>query len=278
MRVSVITTLKNEAPWIGYSIMSSLPGVFEYVYAVDPTSDDGTIEILRDLQKDYGEDRIKVLLDKEFAFDPLDMDAYNYAYNACLAKMTGDAALYLHPDMICENPEVLLTLDPSALAWWTHMTSYAGDFNTVITKGRGNRWKNIHMNVHGLHYWGPYGSKNEDFYFRDITGDAHHFHGSNFQKYPFQVSDSGLRISHFCELKSYKRRFEKMKLCLRTQYPTVDENVLEEMATHHPRVHLQAGPSQFGEFTFEKTTTEIPKVIQVYRDRFEAYTKQAVIA
>ena len=278
MRVSVIAPLRNEAPWVGYSIMAALPGVFEFIYAVDPTSDDGSVELLLDLQKELGKDKLKILLDKVFAFDPMDMKAYNYAFNACLEKMTGTAAFFLHPDMICHNPEVLLALDPNPIAWWTNITSFAGDFNTVITKGRGTRWKNIHQNMHDLHYWGGYGSKNEDFYHRDITGDAHHFHGANFAKYPFKVADSGLEVSHFCELKSYRRRYEKMKLCMRTQYPTATDLAIEEMATQHPRVHLQNGPSKFGEFQFQKVETTLPKVIEVYRDRFEAYTKLAVPA
>lgn len=278
MRVSVIAPLKNEAPWVGYSVMAALPGVHEFIYAVDPLSDDGSIELLLDLQKEFGEEKIKILIDKVFSFNPHDMPAYNYAFNACLEKMTGEAAYFLHPDMLVHNPEALLTLDPSATAWWTNITSYAGDFNTVITKGRGERWKNIHKNELGLHYYGGYGSKNEDFYHRDITGDAYHFHGSNFSKYPFVVKDSGLQVSHFCELKSYKRRYEKMKLCMRTQYPQMSDAVIEEMATFHPRVHLQPGPSKFGDFQFEKREGEIPEIIKKYKDRFEAYTHEAAIA
>jgi glycosyltransferase involved in cell wall biosynthesis len=278
MRVSVIAPVRNEEPWIGYSVLAALPGIHDFVYAVDPTSDDGTIEILRDLQKELGEDKIKLLLDKEFAFNPLDMQAYNHSFNACLEKMTGEAAFFLHPDMVVHNPEALLSLDPSSTAWWTNITSYAGDFNTVITKGRGSRWKNIHLNVHGLHYYGGYGSKNEDFYYSDITGDAHDFHGSNFSRYPFQVSDSHVKISHYCELKSYKRRYEKMKLCMTTQYAGATALAIEEMAVHHPRVHLQPGSSKYGEFKFEKTNDPVPEVILKYRDRFEAYTKDAVPA
>ena len=45
MKISVIGPVKNEAQFIGYSIMAVLPYVHEFVYAC-AKSDDGTDEIL----------------------------------------------------------------------------------------------------------------------------------------------------------------------------------------------------------------------------------------
>src|SRR3990167_2478418 len=271
-RISVIAPLRNEAPWVGYSIKAAISYVHDFVYAVDPTSDDGSIELLQDLQKEHS--NIKVLLDKEFAFDPHDMKAYDNAFNACIAESEGDACFFLHPDMlIVEWPDQL----PASQACWTNVISFAGDFQTVITKGRCDKWKNIHMKNFGLEYWGGYGSVNEDFYHPDITGNAHYHHGNDFAKYPFEVKDSGIKLNHYCELKPYKRRYEKMKLCLKTQHPVVDDRSIDEIAVHHPRVSLESGPTRFGEFEFTKTDNPVPGVITQYRERFEAYTKKLTV-
>ena len=275
MRVSVIAPLKNEAPWIGYSVMAAYPGIHEFIYAVDPLSDDGSLEILQDLQNELGKDKVRFMADKEFSFDPMDRAAYNNAFNACIEASTGEACFFLHPDMIVENPGVLLDLPLHALAWYTTITSYAGDFQTVISKGRGTKWKNIHRKQFGLHYYGGYGSRNEDFYHSDITFEAHDFHGSNFGKYPFQVADSGLFVNHYCELKSYKRRLEKMRLCMKTQYPGLKDSAIDDMAANHPRVHLTDQKGIYGEFVFErKEQPEIPEVVKKYQSRFESFLKE----
>ena len=273
MRVSVIAPVLNEAPWIGYSILSCLDNVHEFVYALDEKSDDGTRELLSHVKDHYAHEKLKVLETPNF--HPSDMKAYNQAFNDCIEASTGDACWFYHPDMVVTKWK---DLEEGPLAWTTQLTSYAGDFNTVITKGRVTRWKNIHSKLFSLHYFGGYGSQNEDFYHKDITGTTYKHYGEEFSKYPFRVEESGIEVSHFCELKPYKRRYEKMKLCLKTQYPNAEETVIEEMAGHHPRVHLQSGPSKFGEFVFTRTDGNVPEVVKKYKDEFESFTRSLVHA
>ena len=156
------------------------------------------------------------------------------------------------------------------------MTSYAGDMTTVISKGRSNRWKNIHAKKFGVHYFGAYGSQNEDFYHSDITGKSYKHYGTDFKKYPFLVEDSGIHINHYCELKSYKRRLEKMKLCLKTLAPNASEQGIRESAVNHPRVTLEASCDLFGQFVFEKSKTPVPEVFAKYGEEFNAFSKETV--
>lgn len=272
MKVSAVSPVLNEAPWIGFSIMAGLSNFHEFIYALDEKSDDGTRELLYHIKEKYAHEKLKIL--EHPHFHPHDLKAYNGAFTRCIEAATGQAAMFLHPDMICTNPEAIQTMDESAIAWYTHMTSYAGDFNTVITKGRSDKWKNIHATRFGLHYYGGYGSQNEDFYHKDITGKSYKHYGTEFSKYPFRVADSGLKINHYCEMKSYKRRLEKMKLCLKTLSPNSSDEAIEEAATQHPRVTNEASSTRFGEFKFEKTEEPIPPVITKYKDVFESFVKK----
>lgn len=279
MKLSVIAPVMNECPWIGYSIMSVLPYIHSIHYGIDKKSNDGTLELVKAIAANEGEGKVFWYQDDVFNIDPMDMEAYNRSYNVligCATAHKAEAVFFLHPDMVCTNPEAILTMPDNPLAWYTHMTSYAGDFQTVITKGRADKWKNIHATRFGLHYYGAYGSQNEDFYHKDITGRSYKHYGSEFSKYPFTVADSGLKINHYCEMKSYKRRLEKMKLCLRTLAPKASQEVIDEAAVTHPRVTNEASSRQFGEFKFEKTETPIPEVITKYRDAFEPFTKELV--
>lgn len=269
MKISIIGPVKNEAPWIGYSIMAVLPYIHELVYAL-AASDDGTGELLDYIKEKYAGDKLTILKASEFDFNPKEQEAYNNAFNACIARSTGDACWFLHPDMVCTNPEKILDLKPGPLAWWTNMTSYAGDFDRQITKGRATRWKNIHAKNFGLHYYGAYGSVNEDMYHKFITGNSYQFHGTDFKKYPFPVADSGLNVNHYCEMKGYRRRFEKMKACLRTLFPKWTDARIEEAATHHPRVTLEPSSDVFGEFEFKKGESAVPPVFEKYRDEFNS--------
>lgn len=272
MTVAVIAPVLNEAQFIGYSIMAAHPYVTEFVYAVSPKSDDGTVEILRHIAKNYG--NVRILLQSKYDFNPLDTKAYNGAFQDCIDQTRCDYVFFLHPDMICTKWGELR--DNGPLAWYTHITSYANDFNTVITKGRCDKWKNIHANKWGLTYLGGYGSQNEDFYHREITGNSLKHYGSEFLKYPFAVGDSGIQINHYCELKSYRRRLEKMKLCLKTQNPGCGAIRIEEMALHHPRVTLESSSNQFGQFEFSQTTEPIPDVFNKYKAEFEPFTKELI--
>lgn len=270
MKISVISPVLNEVDFIGFSIMATLDNVHEFVYALDEKSNDGTRELLHHIKDKYAHERLVIL--EHPTFHPSDMERYNEAFNVCIGKSTGDACFFLHPDMIVTKwPE---SIPEVPLAWWTNITSYARDFQTIIVKGRTNRWKNIHAKKFGLHYFGGYGSVNEDFYHSDITARSYKHYGDEFSKYPFQVADSGIHVNHYCELKGYGRRLEKMKLCLKTQHPQAGDEWIEEKAIHHPRVTLEATTDRFGAFEFKSTDTEIPEVFKKYGQEFDQFKKE----
>lgn len=269
--IAVIGPVFNEAQFIWASIMSAHPHVTEFVYAVSPKSDDGTIEILRHIAKNYG--NVRILLQHKYDFDPHDEKAYNASFQDCIDQTRCDAVWFYHPDMVVKKWN---DLKEGPLAWTTQITSYAGDLSTVITKGRCNEWKNIHAKKFGLVYRGGYGSQNEDFYHADITGNSFKHYGTDFKKYPFEVATSGIELNHYCENKPYKRRLEKMKLCLRTLYPDFTDERIDQMAVQHPRVTLEESSKQFGTFEFGESKTQIPDVFHKYEAEFSAFRKENV--
>lgn len=278
LKISVISPLKNEAQYLGYSIMAVLPYVHELIYSC-ADSTDGTDDLLAHIQEKYAKDKLKILRKPEYDWNTGDMRAYNASYNDCIKEATGDAVFFLHPDMIVTNPESIASVERGPFAWWTNLTSYAGDLKTVITKGRATRWKNIHAKRLGLHYYGAYGSQNEDFYHRDITGSSYVHHGENFKAYPFAVGDSGINVNHYCETKDYTRRFEKMKSCLRNIYPKMEEKAISEMAANHPRVTLDGAVTDiFGTFEFKKTDVPPPPVFAQYQEEFQNVLGGRVLA
>lgn len=276
MKISIFSPVKNEADFIGYSIMSVLPYVHEILYGVAESSD-GTMDLLRHIKKNYAGDKLRLFLggccEPNWNFDPMDMDAYNAAYNYLIKEATGDAVWFLHPDMIVTNPEQIAKIAEGPYAWWTHVSSFAGDLQTKITAGRADRWKNIHIKGFGLHYYGGYGSQNEDLYFRDITGDVHKHFNANFDEYPFEVADSGVHVNHYCELKTYARRLEKMRRCLKTLNPTFEDRRIDEMAAHHPRVTLDPSNKHFGLFEFTPSDDPVPEVFNKHSNEFEPFKK-----
>jgi glycosyltransferase involved in cell wall biosynthesis len=272
MKVSIVAPVKNEAAFIGYSVMAVLDHVHEIIYTC-AGSNDGTDEILDKIKAVYAGDKLKLLRKPGYDFNTKDMFAYNAAYNDAIEAATGDAVFYLHPDMIVLNPEIIPYLPEKGLAWYTNLASYAGDMRTVITKGRDTAWKNIHRKKFGLHYFGAYGSQNEDFYFKDITGRAHVHHGKAFRQYPYTVLDSGLRVNHYCEAKEYSRRFEKMKSCLRNLFPHWTESFVVEEAAQHPRVTLTPSSERWGVFEFQPAEAPEPFVFQKYREEFKKITE-----
>lgn len=276
MKISAITPILNEVDFVGYCIMQTLPYMHEYVYALDEKSEDGTRELLHYIKDKYAHEKLVIIETPNF--HPTDTVKYNAAFNACIAKSTGEAVMFLHPDQIITNPEVILTMPESPMAWFVHMTSYAKDFSTVYTSGRCDKWKNIHRKKFGLHYAGAYGSHNEDFYHKDITGKAYKHHQTNFSLYPFEVGDSGLRVNHYCEHKPYKRRLEKMTWSLMAQHPGASKGWIEENAIQHPRVTLENSASKFGTFETGVTDEPIPPVFEKYRDEFAQFKKEPVNA
>src|SRR2546430_2773541 len=106
--------------------------------------------------------------------------------------------------MLLDDPGNIRGLNEH-LAFYSTMRSFAGELDgplLEITNGRTDRWKNVYRlkspNL-GLHYYGHYGVHNEDCYFSKITGCRHEFFGANFERYPYSVGDSGLKISHFSD-------------------------------------------------------------------------------
>lgn len=265
MRISVIAPVLNEVQFIGYSIMAAEPHIHDFVYALDEKSEDGTRELLHYIKETYLHDRLTII--DTPTFHPHDMAAYNGAFNDCIRRMAGEVAFFLHPDMIITEGK---RLNKGPQAWVTHMASFAGDMRTIISKGRADKWKNMHAKTFGLHYFGGYGSQNEDFYHSDVTGKSYRHFGMEFSKYPFQVADSGFKINHYCEVKNYARRLEKMKLCLKTLVPQATAPLIEEMAANHPRVSLEPSCSRFGEFKFEPTEAPLPPVFEKYKE-FESF-------
>lgn len=283
MRISVIAPVKNEAQFIGFSIMAALPFVDEFLYGVSDASTDGTLDLLYHIKNKYAHEKLRIFTDLRiddgyvplWEFNPANMERYNAAFNYLIDASKGDACFFLHPDMIITEGK---PLEGRAMAWYTTITSYAKDFNTVITKGRCDKWKNIHRKTLGLHYFGGYGSQNEDFYHSAITGKSYKHYGTEFSKYPFQVADSGIKINHYCELKPYARRLEKMKECLKTLYPGSDRVSLEEAASQHPRVTLEPSSRRFGEFAFDQSKEPIPHVFERYEKEFSQFIKEPVHA
>ncbi len=271
MKISVVTPILNECPWVGFSIMAALPFVHEFIYALDEKSDDGTRELLHHVKDKYAHEKL-VILDHP-NFHPHDISAYNGSFNRCIGEMTGDAAWFLHPDMVVTQGA---ELKDGPLAWFTTVTSYAGDMSTVIAKGRADKWKNIHAKKFGLHYHGAYGSQNEDFYHSALTGKSYRHFGTQFSEYPYQVADSGIKIDHYCESKGYERRLEKMKLCLKTL--GAPDNDIDHLAKQHPRVTLESTSDLFGSFKFQKRDTPIPEVFGKYKEEFAQFQREVVFA
>lgn len=268
MHLTVIAPVLNEAQFIGYSIMALHPYVDEFVYAVSPKSEDGTVEILRHIAKNYG--KVRILLQSKYDFDPHDTKAYNESFDDCIQQARDGAVWFCHPDMVCTKFE---PLKEGPLAWSAKITSYAKDLTTVISKGRCTEWKNIHAKKFGLAYRGSYGSQNEDFYHQEITGNSLKHYGTDFKKYPYRVSTSGIEVNHYCENKPFERRLEKMKLCLKTLYPQFSNERIEELAKDHPRVTLESSSARFGQFEFEQSAEPIPEVFHKYEAEFEPFMK-----
>lgn len=274
LKISVVGPVLNEVDFIGFCIMQTLPFIHEYIYALDEASSDGTRDLLHHIKDKYAHEKLTILETPNF--HPSDMPKYNAAFNACIEKSTGDGCWFLHPDMLVENPDKILSMPEKALAWFVYMTSYAKDMKTIFKTGRAKSWKNIHRKKFGLHYYGEYGSQNEDFYHSAITGQSYKHHGEKYGLYPFTIMDSGLKVSHFCELKSYARRFEKMKFCLTTQNPAMSPGRIEELAMNHPRVTLEDSSRLFGHFETEAVEQEPLPIFEQFKDEFGAFKKTAV--
>lgn len=239
--------IKNESPWLRAHLNCWLPFLDEMVF-LDGNSSDGTLEIFEEFVKNH-EDGHKIILIKDK--DPKDLqNDYVHLFNDALHTLKTDLAIFLHPDMISNNPQALREFvkeSEGAIAAFSKMRSFAGEPGgeiLEIVKGRADRWKNIYRLRNpdlGAHYHGWYGADNEDVYFKEITGASHETCGRSLEKYPYQVLDSGLEILHFSDVRPYQRRYERMKKSLLNQF--VREDFAEEIARNHPRVTLNPNPS-----------------------------------
>src|SRR3990167_2412501 len=270
MSVSVFALIKNESQFIGYSVMSLLPYVDEFCYG-DGNSTDGTLELLDYIKKKYDpENKIKVFRDFDFSDFK---DDYVKKFNEIMNKANGGYKFYCHPDMILTDPGQLVNREKwKDFAYFVYMRSFAGeDMDLEIIKGRTNKWKTIMKNGFGLHYWGYYGDQNEDMYFKAITGDTHRVY-QDMRQYPFQVGDSGVKISHFCECKPRARREEKMKTVFKTVglMKTDDSEIHEfDLVSSHPRVHLQNHSGPWGSFEFTPRKDALPDVFEKHKQEFD---------
>jgi glycosyltransferase involved in cell wall biosynthesis len=264
MKISAMSIIKNESQYIGYSIMSVLDYVDELVY-FDGNSTDGTIEIIEYIQKKYDKDK-KIKLFKNKDFKNFNED-YTRLNNECLSMCTGDYIWFLHPDMVVLNPEKI-KIDGKFIRYFVNVNSIAGEnAELVMTSGRTGKWYTIYKNDLGLHYHGFYGSPDEDFYFRAITGDEHVDH-QGLKPRPYAIQDSGITLNHYCETKPYDRRLEKMKKVLKLCFPNMSDKDIDVSAKEHPRVNLGDGVWNKVLFTFEKNK-EVPEVFKKHKKEFE---------
>lgn len=245
MTIGSFTLIKNERQWIAKHIEAWLPYLDQMVFW-DGNSCDGTTEIIKEFA---GKDpKIKLKTDK----DPADLkDSYVEMSNNCLYDLETDMAIFLHPDMLPENPGQIKNIPEGTIAASVNIRSFAGEpcgqiFE--IIQGRRPQWKNIFRLKNpglGAHYYGHYGSWNEDVYFKEITGTQYYLF-SELKNYSYPIHDTGLIIRHYSDVRPYERRLGRMKTCLLNQGYKPEE--VEKTAMAHPRVSLKSG----GGFLFKE--------------------------
>lgn len=263
--------VKNEGRWIAGHLLLWLPHLDQMVL-FDGNSKDGTLEIIKAIQKDspHGH-KIKLVEDR----DPKDLrDDYVRLFDECLRSVDCNYAFFLHPDMIpaCK-PDMSNLRNGTSLAFTTKMRSFAGDSNLYEVRGRGERWKNIYRLRNpdmGAHYFGHYGAQNEDVYFRAITGDYHEHYGQDFQFYPYGIDDSGIEVLHFSDVRGHERRYQRMARSLENQGCSPEE--ASEIAKVHPRVTLKDGDG------FEFVPAKYPADFISAKEAYAKYLKEPVTA
>lgn len=242
MSIGIFQIVKNEAQWIGPWLMSFLPHVDQFsIY--DGNSNDGTLDIINHVAGLPGGDKIKLRL----GIDPdVKTEEYTTAFDCCMRELDTDLAAFIHPDMFPVNPETLGELKGSkAVALYSEIESFGGEPGGELFRfesGRAKRWKNIYRLKNpdlGAHYHGLYGAANEDVYFSEITGSEHEFFGDDFERYPYRVEASGLRLLHYSDVRSRGRRVERMIRCLMNRGHDADYAI--SAAMDHPRVTLKDG-------------------------------------
>jgi glycosyltransferase involved in cell wall biosynthesis len=250
--------------------MSILDYVDELIFA-DGNSTDGTLEIIDLIKRKFDKgDKIKLFLDKDCK--DLQQD-YVSLFDWTLKQVKSDYAWFIHPDMICINPETIRpAIEKGGMRYHVGLVSIAGDKRELkFLEGRDGSWATIYRNAYGLHYYGNYGTAEEDCYFQDLTGDVHVFWKIQ-KRLPYQILDSGIKLIHYCDCKPYKRRYERMLKCLKNLYPERPEMDLEIEAAKHPRVNLKDGTYINKVFKFAPNDY-IPEVFKRYAEHFEPLRK-----
>jgi hypothetical protein len=236
--IGSFTLIKNEREWIVPHLEAWLPVLSQMVFA-DGGSMDGTWEVLKWFEANHPHGKKLTL----YTDDPKDLkDDYVRAFNVCLGKLKTDLGIFLHPDMYPSKlPKDFKHLEHCAAAS-TKMRSFAGEGGKLYEiKGRGEVWKNIYRLRNpdlGAKYVGHYGAHNEDVYLTAITGESYEHHGSNVHWYPYEVTESGIEILHFSDVRPVERRYARMVTCLTNQ----GKKNVEEQARKHPRVTLKDSP------------------------------------
>ena len=273
MSIGTFQLVKNEREWVGPHILQVLPYVDQMVW-YDGNSTDGTLEIIKHLQKEHPHGRKIHLFEGK---DPADLrDDYVRLFNECMwrleteGRLEIDWAWFLHPDMFVLNPEDIVKAGKSgAIAQFMHLDSYAGNPGGQLYKfslGRMSQWKNLYRFKNpylGAHYWGHYGAANEDVYFSEITGDEHKHFGNAFSLYPYEVADSHIKACHFSDVRTYERRLQRMTTCLINQGHDPVRAV--ELAREHPRVTIK---NDMGH-KFEKS--DYPEVFKSMSKQFDRF-------
>lgn len=268
--IAVFSIVKNEADYIGYSIMSMLDHVDAFYY-YDGNSTDGTIEIIEYIKTKYDKQN-KIHLFKNKDCKDLQGD-YVRLWNELLSEIKEDFCFYCHPDMISINAEKIkekFNLD--TIRYTVNMVSFAGTKrDKIITAGREKKWATIYRNDLGLHFAGYYGAVEEDFYFSAITGNEHIFYDM-LEYLPYKIVNTDLILYHYCDCKPCKRRLDRMVSVLKNTNPTRSEEEIKSMAVTHPRIHFNNGVWNRVKFEFIKNDKELPVVFEKYKE-FESLKK-----
>lgn len=264
--IGSFTLIKNEREWIVPHLEAWLPVLSQMVFA-DGGSTDGTWEVLKWFEANHPHGKKLTL----YTDDPKDLkDDYVRAFNECMGKLKTDLAIFLHPDMYPAKLPANFDHLKYCTAAFTRMRSFGGEPGGPLLeiKGRGERWKNIYRLRNpdlGAHYFGHYGSNEEDVYFSAITGDAHEQHGYNVHWYPYEVTDSGIEILHFSDVRPVERRYSRMVTCLIHQGSTPERAA--ESARKHPRVTLKDGTG-FGD-TFKFIPAQYPPDFLAAKEKYK---------
>ncbi len=247
--------------------MAWLPNLDQMVF-LDGNSTDGTTETIERVRDNHPLGK-RIRLVKDCDPDNL-QDDYVFIQNKALHSLDTEFAFFLHPDMFpISGMDNLRNLD--GVAYFKTLETYGGDplkDYVYEMQGRATTWKSImrlkEPNL-GLHYFGHYGAWNEDMYFSDITGNAHEFHSERYSRYPYEVKDSGLKVAHFSDVRTYERRVTRMISCLLNNGMPQDK--AEEFAPNHPRVNFISS----GDIKVVKT--EMPDCLLKARENFIKFEK-----